>query len=156
MKRTASVLFILFILLTFYACTAKAEKPKDIDIRALADAMIDGLEYSGELEECPADVAYSYYTLDQEDCSEIVLFRAGNAVADELAIFKTADNTSIKKIEEAIKERVEYLHDGFSDYRPEEVPKINKAFVETSGNTVILCICSSYDRAESVYENYFE
>lgn len=156
MKKILSILMIIAIPFALFGCGKKPEVPDNIDIRALSDVMIDGLEFGGELEECPSDVAVSNYGLNENLCSEIIFYRAGSAVADELAIFKAANASAVSDIEKSVKDRIEYLNDGYSDYKPSEVPKIEKALVKTVGNVVIMCISESpYKKAETIVTDYF-
>ncbi len=156
MKKILSLIIIIAVPLALFGCGNKDTVPDNIDIRALSDAMIEGLEFGAELEECPSDAALSNYALDENLCSEIIFYRAGSAVADELAIFKAANASAVSDIEKSVRNRIDYLNDGYSDYKPSEVPKIEKALVKTVGNVEIMCISESpYKEAETIVTDYF-
>ena len=51
MKKILSLIIIIAVPLALFGCGKKDTVPDNIDIRALSDAMIEGLEFGGELED---------------------------------------------------------------------------------------------------------
>lgn len=153
MKTTKKIICLLIFALTalsLCSCGKGEAKAAEKNIDALADALISKLEFDIIPEEIDGEVALSDYSIDESIVSEVRYFRVGSAVADEIAIFKVNNANDIPTIENAVSERIKYLKDGFSDYKPSEVPKIENAYTKAIGNVVILCICKDTAQVEQI------
>lgn len=149
-KKIICLLILALTALSLFSCGREETNAAEKNVDALADALISKLEFDIIPEEIDGEVALSDYEIDEALVSEVRYFRVGSAVADEIAIFKVNDASNIPAMENAVLERIKYLKDGFSDYRPSEVPKIENAYTKTIGNIVILCICKNTAQAELI------
>lgn len=148
MKKAIILILAAVISLSLFGC----DKSKDYDANALADALNAGLEFGEALEKSEPDVAYSIYSIDSELCTDAALYLGSGATADEIAVFNCKDKDSVEKINVAVKDRLDYLLDGYSSYGPSEVPKIENAEVITAGLTVIVCICENPDAVKNIVD----
>ena len=43
----------------------------------------------------------------------------------------------------------------YTEYKPEEVPKLEKALVLRRDNTIVLCVAADMEKAKAVLDKYF-
>lgn len=141
MKKIAVIFLAAISMLSFFGC----EKAKIFDANILADTLNSNLEFGEALEKTDSEIAYSIYGIDPALCNDAAVYLGSGATADEIAVFSCVDNAAVKKVVEAANNRLDYLHEGYSSYGPDEVPKIEGAKVITEGLTVIVCICENPD-----------
>ncbi len=150
MKKTICLLIPIFIILLLCSCGEKNTDSSLLTVDLISDALISKLNFEITPEEIDSAVALSDYAIDELLVSEVRYFRVGSAVADEIAVFNVKNADDIPSIENAVSERIKYLKEGFSDYKPSEVPKIENAYTKTIGNIVILCICDDISSVDGI------
>lgn len=153
MKKTVAAFIAVIIMLAFFGCGKEA---KIYDADAVADALNAELEFGETLEKSTADAAYSVYGIDPALCSKAAMYIGSGATADEVAVFNCVDEAAFEVVYDAVEERLHYLHEGYSSYGPEEVPKIESVSIITEGNTIILCICENPDAAQAIADSAAE
>ncbi len=154
MKKIFSVLIAFALLFSFAGCTDN--EAKIYEANAVADSLNANLEFGEELEKSTADIAYTIYGIDPELCTDAAFYSGSGATADEIAVFNCVDEAASKTVYDAIKARIDYLHEGYSSYGPQEIPKIESAALLTEGNTIIFCICNNPENAGTVADSAAE
>ena len=139
------------MLFAFSGCIKEEKKVLDAD--TVADELNAGLSFGEALEKSTADAAYSLYGIDPALCTSAAMYVGSGATADEISVFNCTDTVAADTVLKAVNARVDYLREGYSDYGPDQVPKIDSASVITSGNTVIMCICDNPETVESILKN---
>lgn len=143
---------ILIISLAFFICLFGCEKKQvSIDIDQLIKELETKLPLSDELSPIKENVIYHLYALDSKDVEEIQVWISSGATAEEIAVIKTNDITSVK---EAVEKRVELKRKDFEGYLPKELEKLKDPVIITKGNYVILCITSDPDLARNIINHY--
>ena len=149
MKKITAIFLAFALILALSGCTGKETKNYDADV--VADALNSGLVFSEYLEKSTADAAYSIYGIDSALCTNAAIYIGSGATADEIAVFSCIDNESAESVMQAVNSRVDYLKDGYSDYGPDQVPKINSAVIsKLADNTVIMCICENPEEVNNI------
>ncbi len=154
MKKIFSFLIAFALIFSFAGCADN--KAKFYEANAVADALNANLEFGEELEKSTADIAYSIYGIDSALCTDAAFYSGSGATADEIAVFNCVDENAVNSVADAVEARLDYLHEGYSSYGPQEVPKIESAAVITEGNTVILCICNNAENVKDVADSVAE
>lgn len=147
MKKISALLLAAAFALLLCSCSGGKTLP---DAPTLAESLASGLEFSEEIEDSGAAMAYSFYGVEEAQCKSAALYKGSSASVDEVAVFECVDADSAKAVAALAAERQQYLHDGYSNYGPEQVPKIDSAVIKTVGNTVIFCISDSPEKVDSV------
>lgn len=147
MKRFTAFILAAAIAVLFCACTNGKTLPEASE---LAAEIVAGLEFSDELEDSGTETAYSFYGVEPSMCKNASFFRGSSATVDEVAVFDCVDGDAAKEVLLCAEERQQYLVDGYSNYGPEQVPKINTAVIKTIGNTVIFCISDTPEKLDKV------
>lgn len=151
MKKTLSVFLSLALLLSLAACGEKA--PAAFDPAADAQALLDASGVFGEtLEAIDQATACALYGIDEATVTGSAVYMANATSAEEVAVFTLSDEETAQAAAKQLSYRVEDRLEELTSYLPGEVPKLEKAIVETRGNSVLLLVCSDYDGAKKVLE----
>lgn len=147
--------FTVFIVIVLF-CSG-CSKSQDIDIDAMYSDLVDceGV-FSDQLEPVDKDIGFAVYGLDAVDCDLAIFRLSSGATAEEIAILKAVDAKAVERIRDAVDARLSYQKDGFSDYIPEEVPKLDAAIVAESGLYIVFCVASNQEQAKKIIDSYFK
>lgn len=154
MRKLISLSLALALALGLTACGGKAEKAYATeDVRAMADAGA----FSEELEELDADIAFVLYNLAdyglaREELTDCAVLRSAGATCEECAVlvFGSADKaeTAAGALEDYIQSQIEANR----DYRPDEIPKLEDAYISQRGSTLLLVVASDMEAAKKAVE----
>ena len=72
------------------------------------------------------------------------------ATAESAAVFQAVDGEAAGRVETALEAFLEDWIAGYSDYQPEEVPKLAAAVLERKGPYVIFCVSADASKAAEV------
>lgn len=149
MKKVVSLALLLTLALTvFCACGSK-----EISVDGLSSEILSKVKFDEELVKVEDDVAKLYYGIEDGDAEEFQVYMSTAAFVDEVSVWKTKD---VNKITEKINARIAEQKESYADYRPDEVPKLDKAVIITSGDVVVCCITSDSDNAKEVINSYIK
>ncbi|MCM1024748.1 MAG: DUF4358 domain-containing protein [Prevotella sp.] len=96
----------------------------------------------------------AFYDVDTASVTDMsVLICGSGAYPDELAVFKFTDAEAAKAGAEAIQKRLQNQIDTYSDYTPDEMYKLDDAFVITKDNWAAMAACSDNARAKEIIES---
>lgn len=100
-----------------------------------------------------ADNIGAFYDVDVSAVTDMsVLICGSGAYPDELAVFKFTDAEAAKAGAEAVQKRLDSQIELYSDYTPDEMYKLEDAFVITKDNWVAMAACSDNSRAKEIIE----
>ena len=88
---------------------------------------------------------------DVEDGAISYASTGGNA--DEVSVLKAADPDKQSELTKMLEQRLDMRHHDFEGYKPEELPKIEKAKVFEAGGFSILVIADNADEIEKAFES---
>lgn len=152
MRKVLCAVLAVLMLAGLCSCDSGKPAPKEYDPQKTADALVNGLEFGDELGQSDNDYTFEKYGIDASLVSGAARYAGSGATADEVAVFSCVDEAAVETVNEAISERISYLHDGYSDYGPSEVPRIDSAKIITEGLTVIFVICSNPEAVEQILD----
>ena len=155
MKRLILCLLALCCLI-LCACAdqpkAKAELPAP---EALAAELLASGAFSEDLALAENEVGCFLYALEESDAPGMRYYFSSGAVADEIAILPCADEAGAQQAMSECRGRLDNLITLYKQYKPEEVPKLDKAVILQRGNTVVFCAAADADKAKAVLDKYF-
>lgn len=108
--------------------------------------------FTGGLEAIDQATACALYGIDESTVTGSAVYMANATSAEELAVFTLSNEEATQAAAKQLSYRVEDRLEELTTYLPVEVPKLEKAIVETRGNSVLLLVCSDYDSAKKVLE----
>ncbi len=101
-----------------------------------------------------ADNIGAFYDVDVSAVTDMsVLVCGSGAYPDELAVFKFTDGEAAKAGMEAVQKRLDSQTELYADYTPDEMYKLEDAFIFTKYNWVVMAVCSDNARAKEIIEN---
>ncbi len=101
-----------------------------------------------------ADNIGAFYDVDVSAIEDMsVLICGSGAYPDELAVFKFTDAEAAKTGAEAVQKRLDSQTATYADYTPDEMYKLEDAFVIIKDNWVAMAACSDNSRAKEIIES---
>lgn len=142
MKRIFGFAMAAVMLFALVGCT-NSEEP--FNVAWDTQALLDGGAFSEELEELEQAVYVRLYDLDEETLADGKVYGSTGATAEEVAIFEFSGEDAAKEAVERCQERLSYLKESNESYRPQEMPKLEKAVIQQKGNTVLFLVANDYN-----------
>lgn len=132
------------------ACTALAGCGKELTL-VPADA-VTGLQseltFTDEMTEKDKAGTCTFYDVDETLVSEAAALVGSGATAESLSVWKAESADAATEIKQDLQTFQTGWIDGYSDYMPEEVPKLESAVLEQQGVYVVFCVTSDNDGAQ--------
>ena len=72
-----------------------------------------------------------------------------------IAVLPCADEANAQTAYSECGNRLQNLIKLYTEYKPEEIPKLDKAMILQRGNTVVLCVAADAEKAKAVLDKYF-
>ena len=153
MKRVLGCLLPLTLALCLLAACGSSETGKAYDPAATAQALLDSGAFTQALGELSADMAAPYLGLSQEP-EEAVVYTSMEGGYEELAILSFAEESAAQTALEEVQTHVAALVETETDtqYKPEDLPKLQSARTERAGNTVLLVVAAYYDKVQEALD----
>ncbi len=115
-----------------------------------AEKLLGAVEFPSMVE-VTADKLDIYFGIAENDVKEYSVYICGSAaMPDEFGIFVAKDADTAAKIKTAVEKRIEAQKKTYSDYKPDEMYKIDDSFIDVNGNTVCYAICADNAKAASI------
>lgn len=136
------------------AQTSTSKATTAVDVAKVADRLKDEIKYDDKLAEPEAetfDILYPDIPKDKVKAMKIYVSSSGGT-AEEIACMEGTDEEAAKVIEEGLNNRIKTQKSSFENYVPEELKRLEKAFVIRKGNYVYLSVSNDPDKAKSIIE----
>lgn len=139
--------------LLFAGCSSDADVT--IDVNALADDLRSSVTFNDDITKIDdAGIAMLYKDLDADLVVNQAVYASSGASTEEIGVFEAADAAGAEQIKTAVEARIQSQIDGYSDYGPDQVPRLNDTVLQTVGKYVIFCASDHNDQAEAAIEKY--
>ena len=115
----------------------------------------DDIQPLGENETDSIDFVTAYYVIEKEDILSAVLYAGSGATPEEICIVKAAQG-KVEAVKTAMEGRLDILKTDFTDYNPEQMPKIDNAKVYVNDDYVVLCVSGDANKVKEILDNYFK
>ena len=142
MKRILALMLSILFVLSLAACGGK--ETKTADPKALADDMLKALAAQGETMEVTGDVAANYYTMG-DSVKEYRIYLSTMYLAEEVAVFRAADEKSVDAVKSMCEQRISDLKDSFDGYLPEEYAVVDENATVLAGGDIVALVIGSKD-----------
>lgn len=133
--------------------TACGGSAKEIDAGALAESLVNDIEYTAELSQI-SDEELEFF-IDMEDGVTAVMYMSSGETAEEVAVFTAPDEETASTMKENVSAFLTEQADAFAAYEPETVNRIENAVLEQIGNYVILHVSDDTAKAQEMIEQAF-
>ena len=148
---------MLLALALFALATGCGDKAgKDIDVTDLGAELAQADIYDDIVSEMPAELVSHFYSYNDGDVTECVLYQSTMAAAEEVFVAKCADEAAAARVKAACEQRVSDQIAAYESYVPAEVPKLQSAILQVSGNYVIFVVSRDTATAQSIIDGYLK
>ena len=142
MRKIRFALAASLCLLALAACGGSAAQPYT---QEQAQEILDSGVFTDDLEELDLDTAWALYGLEEggltrEQLTGGMVRRSAGATCEELALLNFADGEAAQAALEPLEAYLQDQIDSNAGYRPAEVPKLEDAFLQAAGDTVLLVV----------------
>ena len=128
---------------------ADAAEEVVINAKDIADALA-GLSYDDNIAEVDLDTAKMFLNLDGVDIVESYVYESSGATAEEIVVLKCADAANASKAKDVFSQRIEEQTENFTDYVPEELPKLKDAVIAVNGEYAVLSVSKDASKAKEI------
>ena len=143
MKRIVSVILLLLLL-----CSC-ASTPLEIDVADAASLLHGGITFVDIMSDMDTAGICRIFALADAEVAYAAGYVSTGATAEEIFVIEAVEGQA-DAVNKAIDAHMDYMIDGYSDYGPDEVPKLENAVRETHGNYIFLCVCDEPAQAKTV------
>lgn len=146
MKKGAFSILLAGLILALALVGCGGKKPFTVD------EVVEGLNgsnaFSETLEGMERSVFVRYYGLDNEALEDGAAYGSTGATAEEFAVLVFVDEAGAEAAEAVLRAHVSDQLEANRDYRPGDIPKLEKAVVERRENTLLLLVANDYEAAD--------
>ena len=123
----------------------------------IAQKLMDGITFDDELIQLEGDrMTTQYDEINADDLEEYTVYvSSSGATPEEVAVFKLKEGGDAQALEDAIDSRVQDQKDGFVDYVPEEMPKLENCAILHQGNYYALVVAGDSSGAQDIFDGCF-
>jgi hypothetical protein len=158
-KFFITVAVIACLLITALAACGGSEKPDaELDIRDLANALIDGIAFEDQMDAASDDAFRALYAVDPTDgaIADFVLYTSTGATAEEVSVIEASDAENAPDVLVLAQRRISSQKSEYEDYVPGELVKLRDPVLVQSGKYIILCVSNDNASAEKLIEDFIE
>ena len=148
-NRALCLVLALAMSLALAACGEAA--PKEVDIDKLAGDIVAAGGFGEELAQVDSSVAAGLYSAPEG--TKAVAYVGSGSTAEEVAVFECSSDENADMLMDTLESRNQTRAEQYAAYDPEEVPKIENAFILSSGRYVVLIVSQDGSAAEKVAED---
>ncbi len=151
MKRKL-LLLALGALLVVAAVACSSGESKSIWTLENGEEILASGAFSEELEELDGDTAWALYKLEQaglarETMTESVCRRSAGATCEELALLVFDTEEAAQAAQQALENYLDSQIEANRDYRPGEISKLEGAWLEQRGYTLLMVVADDVQAA---------
>ena len=146
MKKALALVFILVLSAALAACGSSSSN--GLDAQALADELMEKVEFVDELSPVKSEMVPKLYGID--DAQEAYVYMGSGATAEEVAVFKFADQQAAKDGLSKLQDYIAARKDSFANYIPGEVARLDNAVIKQSGEYLALCVSEGNTASEII------
>ncbi len=161
-KTLCMVLAALTVTCSLAACGGSDDDGKDsgskasasaesVDVVEVADKLKSDITYDDELIEIDSGKIESILGVAADSYkSAKVYISSSGATPEEIACFEATNGSTATTIESSLKTRITNQKSTFTDYKPEQAPKLDDAVLIKDGSYVYLCISGDSSKAKEI------
>ena len=141
------IIGLIAALLLFSGCS---NNKVELDPSTAVEKMSEEITFTDQFAPLDSENANRVYGVDADLVEDSTAMVGSGATAESIAMFKAVDAKSAQDIEKQLEVFIDGYIEGYSDYKPEEVPKLESAIIERKDVYVVLCISADNDAAKKV------
>ena len=128
-----------------------AETQQSYDPAAATEALLESGAFSEQLEAIDAGMAQSYFGLDAAP-EEAAVYGSTGATAETAAVLVFDSDETASGAVDSLEVWIEDQKAACEGYLPAEIPKLEDAFLEQAGDSVVLVVAADTEAARTALE----
>lgn len=165
MKKLVTMFLLAVMSVSLIACGNSGDKnsensqsgdsqnKKEVTAESLAEALVDGITYTGEIDRQP-DEDLEWYIELEEGVTGVVYSVAGVS-CEQVAVFKVPNDDAATKTIASLETLLADLKDQNAAYDAKVASRIENAVLEHKGDFVILCVSDDSAKAKEIIKEAF-
>ena len=136
-------------------CVAAAGCSKQLTLdpaEALAQ-LKDEITFTDQMTDMDSESTCRFYDVDTGLVNDSSAYVGSGATAESMAVFEAVDADAAGSIADALQTFTDGWIDGYSDYKPEEVPKLESAVLDQNGVYVVFCVSADNTTAKTAVQD---
>jgi hypothetical protein len=132
---------IVLCLLVIFIVSGCSSKELDFDMQAVVDSLSSKDYFGTDFYEVEGSALVQMYGIEVEDVNALGYAGSGG-VADELTVFSVKNESDADTILQVAQDRIAERIEAYKSYKPDEVFKLEHAFVDKYGTYIVVGVCS--------------
>lgn len=136
-------------------CVVAAGCSKQLTLEP-ADALAqlkDEITFTDQMTDMDSESTCRFYDVDTGLVNDSSAYVGSGATAESMAVFEAVDADAAGSIADALQTFTDGWIAGYSDYKPEEVPKLESAVLEQNGVYVVFCVSADNTTAKTAVQD---
>lgn len=157
MKRLGVIVVILVVACAIFSGCNEQPVAENVDVKVdsqmMADYLVEKIEFEDFMSTVDFEIFLSLYNLDESIVKDATMYASTGATAEEVAVITAYDEDGLELIQAACEGRIEAQKQGFENYVPEELVKLENPVMKRVGDSIVLVVCNVRDKAEELIDN---
>ena len=149
MKRCAAALAAALCM----AAAGCGKQQAEINPADAVQQLKDSVSFTDQMTEMDSAGACRFYDVGTDLVQDGAAYVGSGATAESLAVFEATDTDAAQSIADALQTFTDGWIKGYSDYKPEEVPKLESAVLEQDGVYVVFCVTADNAAAKTAVQD---
>ncbi len=152
---------LTLILLALSVCSCNGDTSNDIryqdislNLNDMAESLIENISFDDDLVALSDSVVEASYKYD--GALETVVYAGGGATAEKIILVKADNDDDALDIAKKLEEYKDTQIAWFTDYRAQEVTRLNSAYIEIFDTYVVYCVSSNQDESADAVKSFIE
>ena len=121
------------------------------DVSATADKLKSDISNDDELIELTGEKIEKIMGIPEDKYTSCKIYiSSSGATPEEIACFEAVDESAAEVIKAALEARISNQKKTFTDYKPEQAPKLESPVLKVNGSCVYMCISGDNAKAEEI------
>lgn len=149
MKRCAAA-FAAALCVTAAGC---GKQQAAIDPADALEQLKSSTTFTDQMTDMDSAGACRFYDVSADLVQDGAAYVGSGATAESMAVFEATDTDAAQGIADALQTFTDSWIKGYSDYKPEEVPKLESAVLEQDGVYVVFCVTADNAAAKTAVQD---
>ena len=151
-KNIVSVILAAVMVLSMVGCGKDPQTPeKKYDVPAVVQSILKQVTFADTLS--AVGTSATLYFPDLPEKAKVELYTGSGYFADEVALITLSDAADMKAAKASVQAHIAQLRGQFQNYIPQEVGKIDKAFIWEYEEYIVVCISDDHASAKLIVDH---
>lgn len=136
--------------MTFLMISGCGSSTINIDTSTAVQTMTEKITFTDKFVNVDSESINRIYGVDESLVKSCAGMSGSGSTAECIAMWEANDESSAQDIEKQLNDFLNSYKEGYAEYKPEEVPKLESAILQKNGVYVVLCISADNETAKTV------